>query len=94
MGCKSKYETSSWHLNGFPDGINIIVTLGQQYNVGEKPAFILCTLTTLIAMQGHQTSKTKQKQCTRKKVHDDQPRQHSFGTTLRFTGPVPADSRQ
>ena len=21
-------------------------------------------------------------------------RQHSFGTTLRFTGPVPADSRQ
>ena len=22
------------------------------------------------------------------------PRQHSFGTTLRFTGPVPADSRQ
>ena len=27
-------------------------------------------------------------------VHDDLPRQHSFGTTLRFTGPVPADSRQ
>ena len=23
-----------------------------------------------------------------------QPRQHSLGTTLRFTGPVPADSRQ
>ena len=27
-------------------------------------------------------------------VHGDPPRQHSFGTTLRFTGLVPADSRQ
>ena len=27
-------------------------------------------------------------------VHGDLPRQHSFGTTLRFTGPVPAESRQ
>ena len=27
-------------------------------------------------------------------VHGDLPRQYSFGTTLRFTGPVPADSRQ
>ena len=27
-------------------------------------------------------------------VHGDLPRQHSFGTTLGFTGPVPADSRQ
>ena len=27
-------------------------------------------------------------------VHGDLPKQHSFGTTLRFTGPVPADSRQ
>ena len=27
-------------------------------------------------------------------VHGDLLRQHSFGTTLRFTGPVPADSRQ
>ena len=27
-------------------------------------------------------------------VHGDLPRQHSFETTLRFTGPVPADSRQ
>ena len=26
-------------------------------------------------------------------VHGDLPRQHPFGTTLRFTGPVPADSR-
>ena len=27
-------------------------------------------------------------------VHGDLPRQHPFETTLRFTGPVPADSRQ
>ena len=40
MGCK--YKTSSWHLNGFPDD-GIIVTLGQQYNVGEKPNVILYT---------------------------------------------------
>ena len=29
-----------------------------------------------------------------KLAYGDLPRQHSFGTTLRFTGPVPADSRQ
>ena len=27
-------------------------------------------------------------------VHGDLLRQHLFGTTLRFSGPVPADSRQ
>ena len=27
-------------------------------------------------------------------VYGDLPRQNSFGTTLTFTGPVPADSRQ
>ena len=37
IDCKDK--TSSWHLNGFPDGI--IVALDQQYNVGEKPTVIL-----------------------------------------------------
>ena len=37
IGCK--YKTSSWHLNGFPDGINI----GSKYNVGEKPTVILYT---------------------------------------------------
>ena len=26
-------------------------------------------------------------------VYGDLPRQHPFKTTLRFTGPVPADSR-
>ena len=39
IGCK--YKTSSWHLNGFP--YNIVVTLSQQYNVGEKPIVILYT---------------------------------------------------
>ena len=29
-----------------------------------------------------------------KLIRGDLPRQHSFGTTLRFTGPVPADSQQ
>ena len=29
-----------------------------------------------------------------KLVHGDLPRQHSFETTSRFTGPVPEDSRQ
>ena len=38
IGCK--YKTSSWHLNGFPDGS---VTLGQQYNTGEKPTVMLYT---------------------------------------------------
>ena len=37
-GCKYK-KNSSWHLNRFPDADNI--TLGQQYNVGEKPTVIL-----------------------------------------------------
>ena len=37
-GCK--YKTSSWHLNGFPDGNNIGSTV---YNVGEKPTGILYT---------------------------------------------------
>ena len=29
----------------------MVVTLGQQYNIGEKPTVILYTLTLLIAMQ-------------------------------------------
>ena len=31
----------------------MVVTLGQQFNIGEKPTVILYTY-TLIAMQGHQ----------------------------------------
>ena len=37
-GCK--YKTSSWHLNGFPEGNKIGSTV---YNVGEKPTVILYT---------------------------------------------------
>ena len=37
IGCIDK-KSYSWRLNGFPDGI---VTLGQQYNVGEKPTVII-----------------------------------------------------
>ena len=37
-----KYKTSSWHLNGIPDGT--VVILGQQYNTGEKPTVMLYTL--------------------------------------------------
>ena len=33
----------------------MVVTLGQQYNVGEKPTVIVYTY----VMQGHQTNKTK-----------------------------------
>ena len=37
----------------------MVVTLGQQYNVGEKPTIIYFTL-TLVALQGHQkNSKNK-----------------------------------
>ena len=35
--------------NGFPN----VTTSGQQYNIGEKPSVIYCTL-TLISMHGHQ----------------------------------------
>ena len=38
----------------------MVVTLGQQYNTGEKPTVMLYHTLTLIAMQGHQT-KTNQK---------------------------------
>ena len=36
IGCK--YTAHAWYLTGFPK-----VTLGQQYNVGEKPTIILYT---------------------------------------------------
>ena len=37
IGCK--YKTSSWHLIGFA----MVVILGQQYNVEEKPTVIVYT---------------------------------------------------
>ena len=41
----------------------MVVTLGQQYNIGEKPTVVYCTL-TLIAMQGHQKNIEKKKNST------------------------------
>ena len=35
-----KDKVTTWCLNGFP---RVVVTLGQQYNVGEKPTVILYT---------------------------------------------------
>ena len=37
IGCK--YKATTWYLNGSP----MVVTLGQQYNVGEKPTVIMYT---------------------------------------------------
>ena len=37
---------------GFPN----VTTSGRQYNIGEKPSVIYCTLTS-ISMQGHQNHK-------------------------------------
>ena len=34
----------------------MVVTLGQQYNVGEKPTVMLYTYTIIIALQGFQES--------------------------------------
>ena len=51
-GCK--YKTSSWHLNRFP----MQITLGQQYNVGEKPTVILYIYINHIQRIGCQPEKT------------------------------------
>ena len=32
----------------------MLVAKGQQFNIGEKPTLIQCTLIILIAIQGHQ----------------------------------------
>ena len=33
----------------------MVVTMGQQYDVGENPTVILCSTFILITMQNHQT---------------------------------------
>ena len=40
IGCKDK--TSSWYLNGFPDGNNLGST-DSKYNVEKKPIVLLYT---------------------------------------------------
>ena len=58
MGCKDK--TSSWHLNGFP----VVVTLGQQCNVGEKPTVMLYTYLIINLHAGTpKNTFNKQNQC-------------------------------
>ena len=43
----------------------IVTLLGQQYNIGEKPTVVILLYTyTSIAMQGHQKTLNKQKQCS------------------------------
>ena len=42
----------------------MVVTLGQQYNVGEKPAVILYTYIDRHAGTPDKKQKTKQKQCS------------------------------
>ena len=49
---------------------------------------------TRLARPNSPTTVGVEKRGAYKLVHGDLPRQHSFETTLRFTGPVPADSRQ
>ena len=56
IGCE--YKTSSWYLNGFP----IVVTLGQQYYVGDKPTVILSTYINRHARTPDKLQ--KQKQCS------------------------------
>ena len=58
-----RQTTSSRPLNGFIPLFIMVVTLCQQYDVGEKPTVKLYTLQLLFAMQGYQTknkNKTKQ----------------------------------
>ena len=52
-----EYKTSSWHLNGFP----MVVTLGQQDYVGDKPTVILYTYINRHA--GTSDKHQNQKQC-------------------------------
>ena len=54
-----KYKTSSWHWNGFP---YMVVTLGQQYNIGEKLTVILHTYLNRHA--GTPEKLQKQKHCS------------------------------
>ena len=42
----------------------MVVTLGQQYNVGEKPTVIMYTYMKSACRDTRQPSKTKQKQCS------------------------------
>ena len=67
----------------------MVVASGQQYNnIGGKPTVMYFQHAYFMPMVG------VGKRGAYQLVHGDLPRKHSFGTTLRFTGPVPADSWQ
>ena len=57
IGCKDK--TSSWHLIGFPE--IVVVILGQQYYVGEKPTVVLYTYIIINRHAGTPSKTTIQK---------------------------------
>ena len=60
IGCKDE-KTSSWHLIGFPDGTPIVITLGQQYHVGEKPTVVILYTYIIINRPARTPSKTTTK---------------------------------
>ena len=82
IGCKDK--ASSWHLIRFPDGI--VTLLGQQYNM----SFNMLTSCSNYYYRG---CGKERRTFISLSVVTCQAKQHSFGTTLRLTGPVPTDSR-
>ena len=53
IGCK--YKTSLWRSSML---VTMIVTLGQRYNIGEKPTAMMCAY---INRHGGKPDKTKQK---------------------------------
>ena len=55
-----KYKATTWYLTGSP----MVVTLGQQYNVGEKPNVTLYIYTPSINHHAEPPNKTKHKLCT------------------------------
>ena len=59
IGCKDK--TSSWHLNGFPDGRNI----GSSIISGRNPPLLCCTLNFYINRHAGTPDKTQQKHCSK-----------------------------
>ena len=90
IGCKDK--TSSWHFIGFPDGSsNIGSTVSYREN---PPLHYLYTVHQYFQHAHFIPIVGVGKRGAYYLAHGDLPRQQPFGTTSRFTGPVPADSRQ
>ena len=69
-----------------PSGQSRVYRVTQLRTDGLTPVLSTCPL--------HTNGGCGKKKSAYQLVHGDLPRQHPFGTTLRFTGPVPADSGQ